>query len=77
MASTDTARHVRGCDACGQEDDHPRHHIYDPTNNGDSMRHLDCCAAAGCESCAAQLAAAPKTARHGQALIDHLTSGEA
>lgn len=71
-----TDRHVRSCDACGQVDDHPRHLIYDPANNGDTTRHLDCCAAAGCESCAEQLAAAPETARHGQSLIDHLT-GEA
>jgi hypothetical protein len=71
-----TDRHVRDCDACHQHDDHPRHHIYDPVN-GDTTRHLDCCAAAGCGSCTAQLAAAPETARHGQSLIEHLTSGEA
>lgn len=72
--AADTERRVRGCDACGQQDDHPRHHVYDPENNGDTTRHMDCCAAAGCPVCKEVLAGAPKDARHGQALIDHLTS---
>lgn len=49
---------VRRCDVCAQSDDHPRHVVYrsiaDPSFPGKyidigSVRHMDCCAAAGCE----------------------------
>lgn len=64
MAETERGNVVRGCDVCGQSDDHPRHIVVDsivnPRDPGKfidigSTRHMDCCAAAGCEhdgSCA-------------------------
>lgn len=61
------------CDACQQIDKHPRHHNYDPATGTQESLHLDCCAAKGCESCAEVLAAAPKDAQHGDALVAHLT----
>lgn len=49
MANIGHGRPLRGCDACGITDDHPRH-IVAATAGGDAdvVRHLDCCAAAGC-----------------------------
>jgi len=51
-------RPIRPCDLCGLEDDHPRHMVATPDGEGEQIRHLDCCAAAGCPSgtCADQVA---------------------
>ncbi|WFG44383.1 hypothetical protein [Pseudonocardia alni] len=55
---------------CGQVDDHPRH-VIDTGTDEDVQFHLDCHAAAGCASCAEQIASRPKNAT-GQKLLDHL-----
>lgn len=71
-------RLVRGCAACGQEDDHPRHTIQIVNPLGDAVlidRHMDCCAALGCPICTQVLAGAPEEKTHGHALVEHLTSG--
>jgi hypothetical protein len=45
---------TRPCDVCGQVDDHPRHIVHveekHPITGQDLslMRHMDCCAQAGC-----------------------------
>ena len=41
---------VTECRICNQADNHPKHSHW----NGDhwSDRHMDCCAAVGCDSCA-------------------------
>lgn len=45
---------IRGCIACLQEDDHPRHVIY---RSGESVPvHMDCHAAMGCDTCKQQIA---------------------
>lgn len=52
---------VRGCDGCGQTDDHPRHVVSGGSPDGTlvvTARHMDCCASEGCTVCAAQLAGA-------------------
>lgn len=59
-------RPVRGCNVCGQQDDHPRH----VTN---VIRHIDCCAAAGCTTCKAT-EAATKGAR-GSELLKTIRGG--
>lgn len=64
MAKNNTARPVRSCDVCGQQDDHPRH------VQGQVVRHLDCCAAQGCAVCTETEAATE--GRRGQELVDHL-----
>lgn len=38
---------MRDCDVCHVTDDGPRHIHHDPAT-GDTIRHLDCCAKAGC-----------------------------
>jgi len=65
----------RGCDACGQVDDHPRHVRYDPASGNDQIRHLDCCAQAGCPdgSCPEILARVGDV--RGASLISALTGG--
>jgi len=57
-------RPLRFCDECKQVDDHPRH------VQKSGIRHLDCCAATGCETCAETEQATE--GRRGQELIDHL-----
>lgn len=57
-------RPLRFCEACKQVDDHPRH-----TLDG-KPRHLDCCAAEGCEVCIGTEVEYGQ--RRGQELIDHL-----
>jgi hypothetical protein len=50
-----SVRLTRLCEACGQIDDHPHHivaHASGPTD-----LHMDCCAARGCDVCAAALEA--------------------
>lgn len=45
---------IRGCVACGQRDDHPRHVI---SNGGELIPfHMDCHATMGCETCQQQIA---------------------
>jgi hypothetical protein len=46
--------------------------LFDPTVE---YRHWDCCKAAGCPdgTCDKMLAAAPEDARHGDALVAHIT----
>lgn len=45
---------IRGCVACGQHDDHPRHVI---ANGSTSIPfHMDCHAATGCVTCQQQIA---------------------
>lgn len=58
------------CTACGGADAHPKHYLGE-----ESQFHLDCHADLGCAVCSQTLASAPKTARHGDALILHLTKG--
>lgn len=60
----------RDCDVCHQVDDHPRHSTYEG-----AMRHMDCCAAAGCPdgSCDSILAQAGDA--RGADLISFLTGG--
>ena len=62
-------RPMRPCDVCGQIDDHPRH-VQRTSPTTLQIRHLDCCAAAGCETCVETEAATE--GRRGQELIDHL-----
>ena len=64
-------RPIRGCDVCGQSDDHPRHVLGHPDHGG-TVRHMDCCAAQGCALCAETEAA--NEVRRGRALIDHLAA---
>lgn len=40
------------CDECGQTDDHPKHHVYDPTDGRFESHHHDCGATSGCAVCA-------------------------
>lgn len=64
---------VRGCVACGQEDDHPRHVIA----QGDASVpwHQDCHAAMGCEVCKATVDSADGI--KGDELRAHILSGGA
>lgn len=64
-------RPVRWCDVCKQYDDHPRHAYGNPLAGG-FIRHMDCCAAQGCETC--QATELENEGRRGQELIDHLTA---
>ncbi len=45
---------LRGCVACGQRDDHPRHVTATPA--GSVPVHMDCHAAMGCDTCRQQIA---------------------
>ena len=62
-------RPVRFCDVCEQYDDHPRH-VSGNVERGGTIRHMDCCASVGCETCTATEQA--NGGRRGQDLIDHL-----
>lgn len=64
-----SSRPQRSCDVCEQTDDHPRHVIGTPERGG-TVRHMDCCAAEGCDICATS--EAENEGRRGQELIDHL-----
>jgi len=64
-------RPLRGCLACGQADDHPRHSVQvDPEHWADF--HLDCHAASAppCPECAARIAGADGAT--GADLLQHL-----
>lgn len=71
------SRVVRGCDRCGQVDDHPRHSamIMQGDQLQELVRHMDCCSEAGCPdgSCDSILAQAGD--RRGADLISFLTGG--
>lgn len=91
-ATTSAQREARGCDRCNQTDDHPRHIIYAAAAHPISgqvmdmsqVRHIDCCADAGCAICKTDLefvgggvkgpelvaAMTDKSAEHHQALFD-------
>lgn len=45
-------RPQRPCDVCHQTDDHPRH-VQPRRGQEPLIRHMDCCAAQGCETCQA------------------------
>lgn len=62
-------RPLRLCDVCGQLDDHPRH-VQNLGPRGTVIRHMDCCASRGCETCAETEKA--NGGKRGQKLIDHL-----
>ena len=64
---------IRGCVACGQEDDHPRHVIATPA--GSVPVHMDCHKAMGCEVCAATVSTAETL--KGDDLRAHIRSGGA
>jgi hypothetical protein len=64
---------VRGCIACGKEDDHPRHVTATPA--GSVPVHMDCHAAMGCEVCAATVSTAKKL--KGDDLREHIRAGKA
>lgn len=59
-AAGQSGRALNPCHGCGATDDHPRHHIVrsftDDSQN--LVKHLDCCAAEGCEDCGVKLAGA-------------------
>lgn len=61
-------RPLRQCDVCRGIDDHPRH--VQQTGGQLRIRHMDCCAAQGCEVC--KTTEADNAGRRGQELIDHL-----
>lgn len=67
-------RPLRVCDVCNQADDHPRHvqprKPVDGVMQWPLVRHMDCCAAQGCEICAAT--EKDYGGKRGQDLIDHL-----
>lgn len=65
-------RPQRGCDVCGQTDDHPRHSNQLVAGGTITIRHLDCCASQGCETCIGTEQEYGQ--RRGQDLIDHLDS---
>jgi hypothetical protein len=62
---------IRGCIACVQYDDHPRHVI--ATSAGPLPVHMDCHAAMGCEVCAATVSTADDL--KGDDLRHHIRSG--
>lgn len=64
---------VRPCTICDQEDDHPRH-VWDLGGGNTSLRHMDCCAAQGCDLCARQRRGAEDL--RGDDLRAHLTTQE-
>ena len=61
----------RGCESCGQFDDHPRHGHTDAAGV-EHLKHLDCCAADGCPTgtCGPQLKGSGGA--KGLALVDHI-----
>lgn len=65
-------RPVRFCDVCKQADDHPRHVLQAVAGGTATTRHMDCCAAEGCEIC--QQTEKDNKGLRGQKLIDHLTA---
>lgn len=67
-------RPVRDCDICGATDDHPRHdHSLD--DGSTQLRHLDCCASAGCPDGSCDQTVADSGGLTGEKLIAYLTKG--
>lgn len=77
---TQVPRVVRRCDACGQEDDHPRHvtsaAAKHPITGQDIdlsvEQHVDCCRDNGCHDKSCDTILAHAGDKRGQDLIDHL-----
>jgi hypothetical protein len=65
---------IRPCHGCGSYDDHPRH-VHAQADGTEQIRHMDCCAAAGCPdgSCPKQIAGAGGA--KGAQLRAHLVKG--
>lgn len=57
----------RECTECRQIDDHPRHVTMQ------FERHMDCCAALGCATCAKVVA--ESSGKQGAELVAHITGG--
>jgi hypothetical protein len=60
------------CGVCDQTDDHPKHVFY--LGDGESRRHMDCCAPLGCDLCAKQISGADGL--QGSELREHLVTKE-
>lgn len=71
MPETD-GRPRRFCDVCTQVDDHPRH-VQSQKGGAPLVRHLDCCAAQGCEVC--QTTEAVTGGARGKKLLEKIQSG--
>lgn len=65
---------MRTCGRCGQTDDHPRH-VFALGGAEEVARHMDCCAAVGCEICADQIAGA--AGAKGDDLRTHIVTKDA
>lgn len=63
--------HVSECRICNQVDDHPKH-LFALPGDAESTRHMDCCAAVGCDVCANQIKGV--TQLRGAELRDHLVT---
>lgn len=64
---------IRPCHGCGSYDDHPRH-VHAQADGTEQIRHMDCCATAGCSICPAQIEGA--AGAKGADLRAHLTRGK-
>lgn len=73
----DAERVTRGCDACGQVDDHPRHSSMTVEDGqlAERMLHMDCCASAGCPDGSCDHILAGSGHARGAELISFLTGG--
>lgn len=69
MADT-SGRPLRGCNQCGGYDTDPRH--VQQLGGRTVMAHMDCCAAAGCPTCAAT--ETENGGRRGDELTAHLNT---
>ena len=71
-------RPIRPCDLCGQEDDHPRHMVAVAVGEDaefEQIRHLDCCASAGCPDGSCERLLAGYSGTSGADLLHHLMEG--
>jgi hypothetical protein len=68
-------RPIRLCDVCGGMDDHPRHMVASPDGADEQIRHLDCCAAAGCPDGTCDALLENYTGSSGADLLAHLMEG--
>lgn len=65
-------RPTRTCDVCGAEDDHPRH-VHGLDDGGTQMRHMDCCAKAGCPDGTCDSTVSASGGLTGDALLAYIT----